>query len=478
MAARLAEIEKDILSGALDRPAVLPSGYDLWLDARLQDGRDETWLKDQLLFAVTTVCRLLGVALRPAHLRDVDRADGADHATGFDVARHGETAIRAAFDRIAASARGHLDAPGKVFGPLYLCLARDYLGEPGFAQFGRILRDCILDHWPIAPGETLIGEVVAERRLHSVATAAREAGVGVEVIEQFLLEAGAVPEGGDRPSSREVFEARPYAELLAEIPTLVGPRAMCTAMGATKTELAALEEEGLLIPRTRVAKVKSPWRIPDGLSFVADLAANATPVAEDDPAWETLLLARKRTQVSLVDLIAAIHDAHLVIGQRVGVAGFHGLVLRMTDVDALPPSRPRAKAIDGVAAAGMTSAARFGRSVGLRNEGCFLALVEAGHVPAVQVVNPATGRPQHYLRPEDMEAFHRRFVTLTTLSAETGRHRNSLRGELAAGGVARFAADGQSFGPVYLREEVVTALHQTRIADRRAADRTMSLDAA
>ena len=83
MAARLAELENDILSGALDRPAALPSGYDLWLDGRLQDGRDETWLEDQPLFAATTFCRLLGVALRPAHLRDLDRADGADHAAGY-----------------------------------------------------------------------------------------------------------------------------------------------------------------------------------------------------------------------------------------------------------------------------------------------------------------------------------------------------------------------------------------------------------
>lgn len=470
MVARLSEIANDILSGALDRPAVLPSGYDLWLDGRLQDGRDETWLKDQPLFAATTFCRLLGVALRPAHLLDVDRVDGADHAAGFDVARHGETAIRAALGRIAASAKGHLDAPGKVFGPLYLCLARDYVGEPGFTPFGRVLRDCVLDHWPIAPGETLIGEVVAERRLHSVASAAKEAGVGVEVIEQFLREAGAVPEGDDRPASRAVFEARPYAELLAEIPTLVGPRAMCAAMGATKTELAALEEEGLLIPRTRVGKVKNPWRIPDGLAFVADLAAMATPVAQDDSAWETLLLARKRTQVGLADLIAAIHDARLVVGQRVGVVGFHGLVVRMTDVDSLPPSHPRAKAFHDVAAAGMKSAARFGRSVGLRDEGNFLALVEAGHVPSVLLVNPATGRAQRYLRPEDIAAFHRRFVTLPTLCEETGRHRNTLRGQLAAGGVARFGVDGQSFGAVYLREEVVTALHQARIADSRAAD--------
>jgi hypothetical protein len=183
MAARLRRDRKDILSGALDRPAAPPSAYDLWLDDRLQDGRDETWLKDQPLFAATTFCRLLGRALRPAELRDVDCAGGADHAAGFDVARSGETAIRAALDRIAASATGHLDAPNKVFGPMYTALNRDYLREPGFALFGRILRDCILDHWPIAPGETLIGEVVAERRLHSVATAAQEAGVGVEVIE-------------------------------------------------------------------------------------------------------------------------------------------------------------------------------------------------------------------------------------------------------------------------------------------------------
>ena len=139
--------------------------------------------------------------------------------------------------------------------------------------------------------------------------------------------------------------------------------------------------------------------------FVGDLAANAMPAAEDDPAWETLLLLRKRTQVSLAVLITAIRDALLIVGPTVGVAGFHGLVLRMTYVDELPPSRVRAKAPDNVAAAGMTSAARFGRSVGLRDEGSFLSLVEAGHVPAVQMVNPATGRPQLYLRPKTWRPF-------------------------------------------------------------------------
>jgi hypothetical protein len=478
MAARLREIEGDILSGALDRPAELPAGYDLWLDARLENGTDDTWLKDQPLFAATTFCRLLGRALRPAELRDVDGADCADHAAGFDVAGHGETAIRAALDRIAASAAGPLDAPNKVFGPMYAALNRDYLQEPGFAVFGRILRDCILDHWPVAPGETLIGEVVAERRLHSVVTAAEEAGVGVEVIEKLLIEAGAIPEGDDRPPSRKVFAARACAEFLAEIPTLVDRTAMRAAMGATKTELAALEEEGLLIPRTRVAGVRNRWRIPDGLAFVAGLADGARPVAEDDSDWETLLLARKRTQVSLADLVAAIRAGSMAIGRRAGVAGFHGLVLRTTEVDALPSSRRRARAPLDVDPSGMTSAASFGRSVGLRDDGNFIALIEAGQVPAVQVVNPATGRLQHYLRPEDIAAFHRRFATLTTLVAETGRHSNVLHAQLAAAGIARFTPEGRDFGAVYPREEVASALTHTRIAAARTDKQKMPLDAA
>ena len=45
-------------------------------------------------------------------------------------------------------------------------------------------------------------------------------------------------------------------------------------------------------------------------------------MAEDDPAWETLLLSRKRTQVSLAVLITAIRDGRLIVGQTVGVAGF------------------------------------------------------------------------------------------------------------------------------------------------------------
>ena len=265
------------------------------------------------------------------------------------------------------------------------------------------------------------------------------------------------------PPRRRLFDAKSYADLLTEIPTLVGPIAMRNAIGATKAELEAFEEEGFLIPRTRVAKVKNPWRISDGIHFVAGLEKGAMPVSESDPGRETLLLARKRTQVSLRDQIKAIQDRRMIVGKRNGVHGLHGLVVRKSDVDRLRASHPmssssKAEDLAQTRPPGLMSAAQFGRSVGLRDHGNFIALIEAGHVAATRQKNHETGRQQYWLSAEGIAAFHERFVTLTTLSKETGHQRNTLKSLLEASRVARFGPSDQDFGAVYLREEAIGAL--------------------
>lgn len=233
---------------------------------------------------------------------------------------------------------------------------------------------------------------------------------------------------------------------------------MRTAMGATRMELIALQEEGVLPPRTRVETVKNPCRIPDGLAFVAELSEGAVTVADEDKDWETLLLARRRSEVALDTLVRAIREKRLSVGQRAGVPGFHGIVVAKSEVDVLaaPARAARDEVLEEVP--GSMAAAEFGRAVGLRDGGVFQAMIEAGHVSAHQIINPRTGRPQYRMTPEDMAAFHRRFVTLTTLSAETGRHRNTLKGILAARRITPFSPKGQDFGAVYLRGEVVGAV--------------------
>lgn len=456
--ARLREIEPKILSGELDLPRRIPSAYDLWLDDRLEKGVDKTWLSDHPVFVVATICGLLGQAISKEKDQEDVGISGENYAAGFDVVVAGEKAIQRAFNKIAANATERSDEPGRVFGPLYTKLNYDYLKEQKFDPFRKILRECILRHWPIASGELVLGEVLPQRRLHSLRTAALEAQIGVAVLEPFLIEAGALKANDRRLPSRRLFDAQAYAELLKEIPTLVGPIAMRNAMGATKQELIGLAKEGVLNPRTRVEKVKNPWRISDGVALVNELSDNAVVVEDEEKGWHTLLIASRVSGVTLHTLIQEIRNGRLTVGKRSGVFGFHGLVVSKAQVDALAaPSRTaRDSVLDEMP--GSMAAAAFGRSVGLRAGGVFLAMIEAGHVPAYQIINPRTERPQYRMTAEHMSAFHRRFVTLTTLSAETGLHVNALKRIIAARKCPRFSPNGRDFGVVYLRADVVEAL--------------------
>lgn len=59
------------------------------------------------------------------------------------------------------------------------------------------------------------------------------------------------------------------------------------------------------------------------------------------------------------------------------------------------------------------------------------------------------------MAPADMAAFHKKFVTLTTLSAETGQHRNTLKALLASRRITPFSPDGRFFGAVFLRGDIL-----------------------
>jgi len=136
--------------------------------------------------------------VRQAHLRgrgDESHSSPAGvHAAGFDVARPGEVALRAASDRSARAATGHPDEPPKAFGAaLYNGVRVDYAADAGFACYATILRACIIDHWPVGAGKQLFGQPGAQRRLHSSVAASKDAVGGVDVIRHFFVEPESFP---------------------------------------------------------------------------------------------------------------------------------------------------------------------------------------------------------------------------------------------------------------------------------------------
>ena len=447
---RLKEIADHILVGAFDRPSQTPTAYDLWLDKRLGTGIDTTWLKDQTLFAATTFCQLLGTELLRFHTSS-GIVGGSEEATaramGFEVARHGETAIMAALNDLAAQSKGGGDEPNKAFGTLYTQLARGYRDEGAFDPFRDILRDCIFALWPIPGGEDILGEAIKERRLHSVSSAAKETGIGTALLTQFLVKAGAFSDDDERPDARKTFDAKKYALLLDEIPKLIGPIEMRNVMSATLSQFKSLVDDGVFVPAIDIPTVNSPWRREDGIALITELSSNARKIEVIDPLWESFHAAKIRSGIRTGAIIEAIRAQQLQVGARVGQVGYAGFCVLKNEIDTLIDAPLRPKHVQDL------TVSAFGRQIGMRDKGRFPALIADGHATATEKINPTTGAAHLYMTEKDIQAFHQRFMTSPTMEAEFGQHRRKLLTEVLAAGVNPFAPNGEDYGYVFLWSE-------------------------
>jgi hypothetical protein len=451
---RLAGISQKIINGELDQPPEEPSEYDLWLSKRLETGQDETWLSTQSLFAATTFCRLLGNEMcrsKPLPVAGKNGQNRSAHAAGFAIAAQGESAILEAFDFLISSATGSADRPQKAFGSVLLTLGRTHLEEPAFGSLRHILRNSIIANWPVGAGEVVLGIAQTERELHSIHSASAETGIGISILEQFLAHAGAISLDDDKPIARQTFDAKRYANLLAEIPTLVSRVEMRHAMGATKVQLRTLEQDGVLIPRIDIPTIKSPWRVSDGTALIAELDALAVQVAQSDNHWEAIQQAKSRTSLSVGSIIAAIREGNLQLGRRAGTEGYSFLCVLKTEINAMKRSLIPPEDVIFV------SAAAFSRSVGMRGQGWFENLANAGLSPATRRPHPKWHDERTYLSEQDIEAFHKRFFTLTTMVEALNENRQTLLVRLKTAGVTPFRPNGRDCGALYLRNEVEAA---------------------
>lgn len=402
------------------------------------------------MFPAITISEFIGAAL----LRKQGEApdDRRAKAAGFSFVSQGPDGIRAALELLMRSQDGGYIVNQGELGPLLRHLSGSYLDDDAFAVYVEIHRDYCLKIWPLAPGDNLLGHTVSERRLHSLTTASKETGIGSTVLDDFLTEAGAFEPSDARADARKTFDAKAWQHILDEIPTLVGPIALRRAIGATLAELNGLKADGVLVPRTNVATIKSPWRIADGQALLEELEAYAQPVAPEEPGWETIQLVHKRLDLPVGGIIAAIRAGFLRLGKRSDVFGYHGLVVEITEVAAF-----KAKAAPTLKPStnqGEMTAAVFARSAGIRGKVQFLALIEGGYTPAMLVLNPTTRRREWRMSRDDIAAFEASYTTPTMLSAETGAHWRTIRAVLQSEGVQPFRANGLDVGPVYLRNEV------------------------
>ncbi|MBM1816129.1 hypothetical protein JQW44_15330 [Sulfitobacter pseudonitzschiae] len=388
-----------------------------------------------------------------------DSAEGRPSVIGFLAAREGPEKIEEAFSELLAHAKDTALEPRGVYGSLFVHFDRASREDPAFSTLRDLLRSHIFRCWPLAAGEKIFGQSLTSRRVHSVATASEETGVGQALLDELLTEAGALEPGDPRGARQKTFELAPFAQLIADIPTWVGPIEMQKAIGATRAELRALVDDNVLAPRSNLPKVKSPWSAVDGTAFLERmLSMSQRRVSLSEKGWITLQAARNHSKRSLSEILKAVEIKKLTMGQLEGDGGYHSLVVMKAELAALNrcDEQVESKARD------LVPAAAFGREIGLRGKDSFLSFVSDGHSPSQKAPHPVTGQVFYYLSLEDIAAFRSSFVTPSMMTTETGAHRNTVVAALTSHRIERFTPGGKDYGPIYLREAAQPALTALR----------------
>ncbi|MEE2861823.1 MAG: hypothetical protein ACU0DH_02460 [Paracoccus sp. (in: a-proteobacteria)] len=142
-------------------------------------------------------------------------------------------------------------------------------------------------------------------------------------LRPLLVEAGVIAADDPRPDSRAVFGAQAHDRTLREIGSLVTDPQMRRTVGITEAELRALEQDGVLRPRTRLPGARLRWLEADGQALVDQL--NALAHANPGTAkWETIQTAQANSKVTVGRVIAAIRARQIRVYALAGNTSYHG----------------------------------------------------------------------------------------------------------------------------------------------------------
>ena len=154
-------------------------------------------------------------------------------------------------------------------------------------------------------------------------------------------------------------------------------------------------------------------------------------------------------------IINSIRDGSLQIAETKGIQGYSGFVVRKDEIDLLLGKNTdviedKPQGPEGV----VSTAAAFGRSVGMRENEAFVRLVRAGHTPASHTDISKTGKKRYYMTEEDIAAFHQEYLTQSTMSAEFNVFWRTLITRLQTAQVKPFTSGNEEYGHLYLRTDV------------------------
>lgn len=390
------------------------SPYQEWLSDRLDGAEDGApWLRVLPLYAAAGLCQAIGVSvLHPTRVQVTslsasELAAAAD--AGYGIARQGEAglvSLLGELHRAQLDTRGYW-GPRDTYGYLYVFLLKT-LSDPALDGVRGAVRRFALETMPLDPGTDLLGEPVPIRRLHTIQTAAVEAGTHNVTMRRLFEERGFAP-GQDIPSLRDgrVVSGDPALfQLVDDLKTAMRTPDVGRETGLTRLHLASVIDRGHLPKLTASDTDRTRHRF--ARSAVARLMDRffEGAVDVDGPSGRRLPILDAR-KASLLD-IAVVHD--LILDGRLTwkgrIAGRKDYEALVVDADELIELGRTAPRIEGMSGA-QTDA--FLRGI---DKPVIGKLVEQGLLEAAEVPPALPQGCGYEVNRESADAFMKRCATV------------------------------------------------------------------
>jgi hypothetical protein len=442
---------------AADKGAAKPSAYQTWMRQRLRGDSDPThWLKDVPFYAATEFCELMGLSLLYPPRHPVSTVDEATWTRGADI---GYTAAAAGSDGVGDLLREIMEkesagtgvfTPRATFGLVFDMLELRK-ADPAYDQFRSVLADFAEQHLPLPPGTEVFGRKIGRRRVHSVYTAAREAGVHPQSFRRWARRRGLdVPdESEDRTDHRVLFDAEVADQFIAILKGALTVTEVSKITGLPHLILQEVVHGGYMENLTGVPgtpRLRMRFEPGEVARFVEHLFDRAETNWEDRSDAVAAREARKRLQCSnkwLLDIL--LGERPIWKGTR-GGRRFGDLLVDISELKKILAS-------DRQASEGLTKTQLRSRMPRL-GKANLNAMAHLGALELKSIYDPVRRSERSLVCPSSALAFEEKYVTL-------GQLRNMLNIDYAA-----LKATLHDFG---VREAFDVATAGARFYDRRRA---------
>lgn len=289
-----------------------PSALQAYVEARLAGEPGPAWLDGQPIDLAVRACEMLGVILcldTHADMRKITQAQWSDAGgTGYAFACRGDEGVReglqVALDRFVAD--GKKGGPQKALGRLYQWLQFNANGKP-FGPIREVVRDFILDSFPVEAGTDLFGVPVDRQRVHSCHSLAKKTGEHPKTITRAVVLAGLVDGDPARPVASQTFDAARSETLIRRIQDSMTTRKLPDYLNCNRMQAEHLVRAGF-IPRIlndadRAAGVLKNVAREDADAFLSRLLDQASVVEALSGGMSDIVTAAEVSRWPVIDIV-------------------------------------------------------------------------------------------------------------------------------------------------------------------------------